>query len=352
MSLAAQLAGHRVLVVGDVMLDEHILGQVRRLSPEAPVPIVEIQSRRFHPGGSGNVAVNIAGLGGSAVLFGVIGSDAYGAQLRRELESRNVDARHLLAVPDRRTSTKSRVMAGSHHIVRFDDECRTRIPEPLEESLAARLREAVASVEACILSDYAKGVVTHRICETVIEAAARRGVPVVADPKGADFSKYSGATVVTPNLAEAKRAADFYEPAAPADADYERPLADVAALLLERCKAGILITRGPDGMSLFEPGRAPVHIPAQVREVYDVTGAGDTVVATLALALASGFTLADSCRLGNVAAGVVVGEMGAAAIAVEQLERAAALHLPESKWNEFSRTPKLTNGSPASERKA
>jgi rfaE bifunctional protein kinase chain/domain len=324
LSIFSDFAGRRVLVVGDAMLDEHIQGQVRRLSPEAPVPIVEIQSRRFHPGGAANVAANITSLGGSALLVGIIGADGAGMQLRQELSARAVAPEYLIAALDRRTTTKSRVMAGGQHIVRFDEECRLDLSPEEEDTLAKRAAECVNDADACVISDYAKGVATPKICQTVITAASARGIPIVVDPKGSDYTKYAGATVITPNLNEARTLAGTYDSRFHARDDSGILIEDIAETIMRRCSASLLITRGSEGMSLFERGARPVTIRARARQVYDVTGAGDTVVATSALGLAAGLSLENACRLGNLAAGIVVGELGASTISLEALKSATA----------------------------
>jgi rfaE bifunctional protein kinase chain/domain len=324
LSIFSQFAGRRVLVVGDAMLDEHIQGQVRRLSPEAPVPIVEIQSRRFHPGGAANVAANITSLGGSALLVGIIGADGAAMQLRQELSARTVAPEYLIAALDRRTTTKSRVMAGGQHIVRFDEECRLDLAPEEEDALARRAAECARNADACVISDYAKGVVTSKVCQTVITAASAKGIPIVVDPKGSDYTKYAGATVITPNLNEARTLAGTYDSRFHARDDSGILIEDIAETIMRQCGASLLITRGSEGMSLFERGARPVTIRARARQVYDVTGAGDTVVATLALGLAAGLSLENSCRLGNLAAGMVVGELGASTISLEALESATA----------------------------
>ncbi|MFL6353880.1 MAG: D-glycero-beta-D-manno-heptose-7-phosphate kinase [Bryobacteraceae bacterium] len=322
MSIFSRFAGRRVLVVGDAMLDEHIQGQVRRLSPEAPVPIVEIQSRRFHPGGAANVAANITSLGGRALLVGIIGSDAAGVQLRQELSACGVAPEYLIAAVERRTTTKSRVMAGGQHIVRFDEECRLVLSPEEEDALAKRAAECARDADACVISDYAKGVVSRRVCQRVITAASAKGIPIVVDPKGSDYTKYAGATVITPNLNEARTVAGTYDSRFHARDDSGILVEDIAETIMARCPASLLITRGSEGMSLFERGARPVPITARARQVYDVTGAGDTVVATLALALAAGLSLESACRLGNLAAGIVVGELGASTISLEALQSA------------------------------
>ncbi|MBV9303119.1 MAG: D-glycero-beta-D-manno-heptose-7-phosphate kinase [Acidobacteriaceae bacterium] len=318
-----------MLIVGDVMLDEHILGDVRRLSPEAPVPIVEIQSRRYHPGGAANVAANINCLHGSALLVGIVGADAAGSRLTEELASRGVSTHDLIPAMDRRTTTKSRVMAGGQHIVRFDEECQIDLSAEQEELLATRAARSVEAADACIISDYAKGVATPRVCHAVISAACAKGIPVVVDPKGADYSKYMDATVITPNLKEARAAAGTYDNRFHNRDDSGILIEDIAATIMKQCPTSLLITRGAQGMTLFERGAPPVTIRARTRQVYDVTGAGDTVVATLALGLAAGLPMAQAARLGNLAAGIVVGELGASTVSIEALQHAIA----EDSWS-------------------
>jgi rfaE bifunctional protein kinase chain/domain len=322
LSIGSAFSGIRVLVVGDVMLDEHIQGLVRRLSPEAPVPIVEIQGRRFHPGGAGNVAANITSLSGSALLVGVVGTDRAGERLREELSARAVSPEHLLAVPDRRTTTKSRVLAGGQHIVRFDDECRLDLAPEEEERLFARTAECMRNADVCVISDYGKGVLTPKICQNVIRAASTKNISTVVDPKGTDYKKYDGATVITPNLSEARTLAGIYETRFHIESTV--PIEDIAETIMARCNANLLITRGADGMSLFERRAEPVTIQARARQVYDITGAGDTVVATIAMGLAAGLSLENACRLGNFAAGIVIGELGASTICLQTLEAAIA----------------------------
>lgn len=293
-----------------------------RLSPEAPVPIVEIQSRRSHPGGAANVATNVTSLGGDAILVGVIGEDVAGSRLRDELSSHRVSPDDLLTASERRTTTKSRVLAGAQHIVRFDDECRLDLSPEQENKLLRTVCECIRNANACIISDYAKGVATPKVCDAVISAASASSIPVVVDPKGTQYTKYIGATVITPNFNEAKAAAGTYNSRFHARDDSGILIEDIAEVLMSACRASLLITRGADGMTLFERGTKPVMITAQARQVYDVTGAGDTVVATLALGLAAGLSMETASRLGNLAAGIVVGQLGASCVSVEALERA------------------------------
>jgi D-beta-D-heptose 7-phosphate kinase/D-beta-D-heptose 1-phosphate adenosyltransferase len=312
-SLLARLAGLRVLVVGDVMLDEYLHGVARRISPEAPVPVVELHERSFVPGGAANTAANVAGLRAEAVLASVTGADEAGRRLREALAARKVGLGGLLSDEARPTTTKTRVVAQGQQVVRIDQEPKGPFPAAVRQRLLRFAEDQTASVDACVLSDYAKGLVSAALARRVIAAAARHGKPVVVDPKGADFSKYRGATVVKPNLHEAGVAVR-HEVASPAGV-----LAAGRRLLEMLPGSAVLLTRGPAGMTLFEPGKEPLHIPAQAREVYDVTGAGDTVAASLAAALAAGAGLAQAARLASRAAGLVVGRFGTSPVRWEEL---------------------------------
>jgi D-beta-D-heptose 7-phosphate kinase/D-beta-D-heptose 1-phosphate adenosyltransferase len=312
-SLLKSMQGRRVLVLGDVMLDEFIWGRVARISPEAPVPVVEVTDQSFHLGGAGNVAGNVRSLGGAAVLAGVVGQDDAGRRVRDALAAAGVDAQ--LAIPDggRPTTVKTRIVAHNQQVVRADREQSDDIADVLEEELLARVREALPSCRALILSDYQKGVVTARMMKAVLALARRRGIPVLVDPKLRHFARYRKVTVVTPNQQEAEHATGIGIRSA---SDLLRAGRRILDLL--GCDAAI-ITRGEQGMSLFERGRRPLHVPTAAREVYDVTGAGDTVIATLGLALAAGARLSEAARLANYAAGVVVGKLGTATTTPQEL---------------------------------
>jgi len=315
--LLASLSGKRVLVVGDVMLDEYLSGQVRRVSQEAPVPVVEARSRTWVPGGAANAAANVVALGGRAVLGGVVGCDRQAKQLREVLGQRGVETDVLVVDRQRPTTTKTRIVAHGQQVVRVDTERRTALPAPLEYLLLRRSRRCLQNVDACILSDYEKGVVSPRLAERFISMARRAGKPVVVDPKGTNYAKYRGATVITPNLHEAQRALSR-------EANDEADMLETGRLLLDVVEgSALLITRGAQGMSLFRNGSPPVYIPTEARNVFDVTGAGDTVVSTLALALAAGVSLEQAVQLANQAAGIVVGRPGTSTVTPEDLVNAA-----------------------------
>jgi D-beta-D-heptose 7-phosphate kinase/D-beta-D-heptose 1-phosphate adenosyltransferase len=311
--LLDRFPGRGVLVVGDVMLDEYVWGEVRRISPEAPVPVVEVRRRSFVPGGAANTAANVAALGGRPVLVSVVGQDLSASMLREVLAQNGTDADGLCADPGRATTTKSRVVAHGQQVARLDVEERAPLTPALEDALLDALREHLPRAEACILSDYAKGAVTPRVAQELIRLARRAGRPVVVDPKGADYSRYRGATVVKPNLHEAERSARV-------EIGGEAALGEAAARLLALLEgSAVLITRGPDGMSLFRRGAAPRHVPAVVRPVFDVTGAGDTVAGTLAMSLAAGASLESAVELANRAASIVVGKVGTATVTCDEL---------------------------------
>ena len=311
--------GSRLLVVGDCMLDCTIRGWVSRVSPEAPVPIVESTTTHYAAGGAANVAMNAHRLGAEVRLVGLVGDDGEGERLRRVLEG-DVAVDGLVVEPRRPTTTKTRIVAHAQQVVRVDRESREPIEPALAHVLLRLAAEALEDVDAVVVSDYAKGVVVPSLSRALIGLARRNGLPVVVDPKHLRDARYAGATVVTPNKFES--AARVSRNAA--DADDDDVLARAALVLLRqlRCDA-VLVTRGADGMTLFEPG-STTAIPADAHEAYDVTGAGDTVVAALALGLAAGGRIVDCARLASAAAGVVVRKLGTATVAPAELAEAVA----------------------------
>jgi D-glycero-beta-D-manno-heptose-7-phosphate kinase len=319
--LVARLPGSRIVVVGDAMLDEYIWGEVRRISPEAPVPVVEVRGRTHVPGGAGNVAAGIVALEGHARLGAVAGADGPGEDLRRSLEERGVDCGGLLVDQSRETTTKTRVIAHSQQVVRTDSEARAPLDAEVEDRLLAWVEEAIGTADAVVISDYAKSVVSERVSKRVIELARERGAPAVVDPKGVDYAKYRGATVLTPNVHDAKRAANL-------PAELHADLSEVGRRLVEVLPGSLLlITRGAEGMSLLsESGRLDVRADAQA--VYDVTGAGDTVVAMLAVALGAGIEVEDAVRLANAAAGIVVSKVGTASVTLDELRALRPAEMP------------------------
>jgi D-beta-D-heptose 7-phosphate kinase/D-beta-D-heptose 1-phosphate adenosyltransferase len=303
-----------VLVVGDLILDRFVQGAVRRISPEAPIPVVEVTGERRVVGGAANVAHNILALGGKVTLLGAVGEDRHGDSLRALLAQLGLDPEGALRVPGRITTVKTRIIAQHQQVVRVDRETREPLDEELWESLEIRIRERLSSHRALVVSDYAKGIFTASRLKTLGRLAQETGIPYVVDPKPAHFP-YPGATVVTPNRQEA--AAIYGRTFA------TKELVRVAADLFGRTDwDAILFTLGEEGMALAHRDGSVERIFARVREVFDVTGAGDTVVAALALALASGIPLLDAARLANAAAGVVVGKPGTAVCSAQELAEA------------------------------
>lgn len=298
-----------VLVVGDVMLDRYWYGSTSRISPEAPVPVVRITRTEDRPGGAANVALNIAALGGQALLVGVTGKDEAAAALAEQLHSVGVttDFQQIAGQP---TIVKLRAMSRQQQLLRMDFE------EGFNVDVAAlqqQVENQLDGVRVMILSDYGKGSLVNH--QQLIRAARTRGVAVLADPKGTDFSIYRGATLLTPNLAE-------FEAVAGVCSDEQQLLERGLAMLQELELEALLITRGEQGMTLIRAGQPAIHLPAQAREVFDVTGAGDTVISTLATALAAGEELPEAMHLANVAAGIVVGKLGTATVSAPELRRA------------------------------
>ena len=305
-------AHRRILVLGDLMLDRHLWGQVRRISPEAPVPILRIERQTETPGGAANVARNLAALGMDVRLVGVTGDDPGRAALLRELERDGICADAVLVADDRPTTVKTRAIGNHQQMIRIDDEYTEALCPADEERLLAAVALALPKATALVLSDYAKGVLTPAVCARAIQLARERGIPMLVDPKGLDFSRYRGATTMTPNREELALASGV-------------PSQNTEALLIAaestRKDLGLeflVLTLGEQGMVLLESsGRR--HIPAVAREVFDVSGAGDTVIATFAAGLAAGFSRNDAAHLANLAAGIVVGKVGTASVSAGDL---------------------------------
>ena len=301
-----QLARGRVLVIGDVMVDHYVSGRVSRVSDEAPVPIVHVSDERWTAGGAANVAANIAALGGKALLAGVTGADPAASTLAGILGAMGgaVEA-HLVADTSRPTTIKTRYMGGQHQIVRVDREQGGPVSRGTEDRLIDLVSDLADDCDAIMISDYAKGALTDRVLAAVMEHGARAGVPVIVDPKRADWSAYRGAAFITPNRKELQLAVH-------ASCGNDGECASAAGIAIDQTGAAILLTRSEQGMSLFAKDAPPVHLAAKAREVFDVSGAGDTVAATVALGIASGLAADMAMQLANIAAGVVVAKRGTA----------------------------------------
>jgi D-beta-D-heptose 7-phosphate kinase/D-beta-D-heptose 1-phosphate adenosyltransferase len=292
------------------MLDIYVTGEATRISPEAPVPIIGVTGRRYFAGGAANVASNVRALGAQASIAAVTGRDEAARLLRTALRGVAIDA--LVEDAARPTTCKTRVTAAGQQIVRFDEESRDRLPAAVSAELRRRVEQALESADVCVISDYAKGLVDGEFSRWMIDAAAAGKKPVVVDPKSSDLSRYRGASVVTPNAREAAAAAGQ-------SVHMNDELAEAAEVLLKVISpSALLVTRGEHGMALFD-GKSAQYLRARVNEVADVTGAGDTVVAALAIALGSGFSLIEAAELANTAAGVAVQHHGTWAVTGEEM---------------------------------
>jgi D-beta-D-heptose 7-phosphate kinase/D-beta-D-heptose 1-phosphate adenosyltransferase len=301
-----------VLVVGDSMLDIYVEGAVERISPEAPVPVMRRQRMHETPGGAANVAANIVGLGGAAHLISVTGADGEGDRLAAALTEAGVSF-DLVRTGARPTTTKTRFVSGQNQLLRLDSEEVSPIPTACEAEIAAAVAAHIDGCRLIVLSDYRKGVLTDIVLARLFALAAAHGVPVVVDPKRGDFTAYKGAAFLKPNLAELAAATGL-----PTSSDAE--VEHAAGVLAATTAAGILVTRSGAGMSLVQPGQPAVHMPTHAREVYDVTGAGDTVIAAFALALATGQPPESAMAIANLAGGIAVSRAGTAIVLAEEVE--------------------------------
>ncbi len=316
-TLLEAFANRKILVAGDLMLDEYIRGQINRISPEAPVPVLDVQRTSHTLGGAANVAANVRAMGADVFLAGVVGADVAAEMLRESLERHGCSIDGLVVDNDRSTTVKTRVVVQNQQIVRIDRETRKPISGTVLEKLLARIEAVLPAVDAVILSDYAKGVLAESLVRTIVKQAREARIPVAANLKPPHVEAFHGATLLTLNLAEAERA-------------WRRPIGDETSLyrcgqaLRKRlaCK-GLLITRSGDGVVLFTSAGAPLAIPAQRVQVFDVTGAGDTVISAASLALSAGATCAEAAAVGNLAGNIKVTKHGTAAVGCDELRRLA-----------------------------
>ncbi len=320
-SLLDRLADRSIIVIGDLMIDQFLIGTVDRISPEAPVPIVRFDHETWRLGGAANVANNIIALGGHAEAIGVVGADADGSRLLAELAQRSVGTSGVVSDPSRCTTRKLRVVTTrNQQVARIDYESDAEIAAAVEATVVRKIQDLSSSAHAIVISDYLKGAVSRRVAVAAIEAGRTRKIPVLVDPKVPHIEYYAGATVITPNHHEAEsvthmRIRSSQDARAAAQRFRERARSDA-----------VLITRGEHGMWLLGPPEAgsepsEIELPAEAREVADVTGAGDTVISTLALAAAAGASLPDAARLANRAAGIVVGKFGPATVTQDEMRR-------------------------------
>lgn len=301
----------KVLVVGDVMLDRYWWGSVTRISPEAPVPVVNLQKTTVAVGGAGNVAANIKGLNATPYLVGIIGNDEDGKNLKKSLEEANISSEYLFAVNDRPTIVKTRIVAQQQQIARIDQERVSNLTSADEEILWEKLSVLLEKVDIVVISDYDKGLLSEKLLMRLITTGKSLNKKILVDPKGKDYLKYKNATLLTPNRKEA------------IEASHKNKVNEAGNELMKKLTLdSLLITQGEDGMTIFQDNQENLHLPALARHVYDVTGAGDTVIATLAVALGSGEELVNSAKLANIAAGFVVEELGTTIITSDKLKQA------------------------------
>lgn len=317
-SLFARATSLRCLVLGDLMLDEYLWGKTERISPEAPVQVVDVLREDLRLGGAGNVANNLLALGCQVTMASVIGEDENGWNLLKAFNRLGIVTDGILQEPGRRTGRKTRVLASNQQIVRIDRESREPLSIPFEKRLSDWLQLHLAGFDVVLISDYLKGVLTQQVLRTVITAAQQRRIPVLVDPKGNDYRKYRGATCLTPNRKEAEAASGI-------PIRCQATLQEAANALMAMVELdNLLITRSEEGMSLFSGNGETVHIPTVAREVFDVTGAGDTVLALLACGVAGGLSLAESARLANIAAGIAVAKLGTSTVTPSEIIDAVA----------------------------
>jgi len=318
LGLLERFHDRHVLVLGDVMLDRFVYGSIDRISPEAPIPVLSVERELDMPGGAANVARNIASMGAQATLIGVVGADSFAQSLRSRLQEIPTISMRLIVDDSRRTTCKTRFIAERQQIMRADREQRIALSEAIADQLLTAFGAALAAADVIVLSDYAKGVLSPEVTRRAIAAAREAGKPVIVDPKSDSFEKYTGATVLTPNRQELERASGEPCISEPQIVAAARELLDTGI-----CQA-LVVTRGAQGMSVVASDGSTSHLQASAREIFDVSGAGDTAVATLALGLASGANLLDAARLANTAAGLVVSKAGTAVVSAGEIVAAVA----------------------------
>ncbi|MBS0607202.1 MAG: D-glycero-beta-D-manno-heptose-7-phosphate kinase [Parachlamydiales bacterium] len=301
----------RVLVIGDFMLDTYTTGKVKRISPEAPVSVLHVQKEESRPGGAGNVVLNLVSLGAKVIAVGRIGYDIAGEQLRDSLESEGVDTENIFLQKGYKTPVKNRLIADAQQVLRVDCETVSPLSENVEEQVLERLSPILDKVNIVAISDYGKGFLSRSLLKKIIEMSREKEIPVIVDPKGDDFSKYQGATVIKPNLTEAYAAAKL---------PVEESLENVASNILKNCGSEmLLITRSEAGISLFNNTGQRVDFPVRSKEVKDVTGAGDTVLAMISVALANKLDIRYGAQLANIAAGMAIERLGCARINISEM---------------------------------
>jgi D-beta-D-heptose 7-phosphate kinase/D-beta-D-heptose 1-phosphate adenosyltransferase len=304
----------RALVIGDLMIDEYLWGRVERISPEAPVPIVAVERENHTLGGAGNVINNLTAMGAKVSAIGTAGTGKAGRMILEKLKELSVQTHGIISEPDRPTTLKTRIIASSQQVLRIDREVKRPISKETLERLVSIMTSMIDRVDLIIISDYDKGLVTPELVRRTVELARKHGVLTLADPKSLRFEKYARVSVLTPNQKEAAQAANM-------EITTREDLFEAGQMLLETIALDrLVITCGKDGMVLFEPGRKPHLIASKARQVFDVSGAGDTVISLLGLGLASGASFLDSAAVANAGAGIVVGKVGTATPTIAELK--------------------------------
>lgn len=300
-----------VLVVGDFMVDHYTIGKIERISPEAPVPILHVERESYRPGGAGNVALNLKALGAHVTVLGVVGKDFSGDMMVDSLDKQGIETQKLLQEKSRQTIVKRRLIADSQHIMRIDHEQCIEISSKIEKKILKELKTGLDHIQVIAISDYNKGFLTRSLLRDIIEWGNARNIPILVDPKGEDFSKYCGSTLIKPNLKEAYLASKCHRDA---------PLSHVATTLIEQAELKhLVITRSEKGISLFSESGEQKDFPVIAQEVTDVTGAGDTVLAVLTFAMANKLSLMDGIELANLASGIAIGRLGCAHITLSEI---------------------------------
>lgn len=304
----------KILVIGDIMLDKYIWGDVSRISPEAPVQVVNVLRETYEAGGAANVANNISALSGRAFMIGIAGNDEAKDILLEELKEKNIDINGIFLDKDKPTTQKVRIIGKSQQLLRVDYENKEHVHKGIEEQLIKFLNTKIKDVDVVVISDYAKGVITREISNNLIQISKNNNKPVIVDPKPKHRDFYSNVALITPNNAEACEMTNIEDGS-------DGTILEAGSKLLKYLNTNVLITRGEKGMSLFEKDGNVTNIPAKAREVYNLIGAGDTVVATAALAIASGADFKEAAVLANIAAGIKVGKIGTASVSIEEIKR-------------------------------
>jgi D-beta-D-heptose 7-phosphate kinase/D-beta-D-heptose 1-phosphate adenosyltransferase len=319
LSLIPRFSSQKILVVGDFMIDKFVWGKVSRVSPEAPVPVVEVTRETFSLGGAGNVANNLTSLGAQVYCVGALGEDTEGDYLRNTLKAQHINASFdaLVNDPSRPTIIKTRIIASQQQVVRVDKELKGNFSPEIVRKLVANVEAIIPEVNAVIISDYGKGVINLPMLKSAIALARKYKLPITVDPKIEHFMNYKGVTCINPNMKEA------LEGMREVDAPDEAAVRELGKKILKKLRSeSVLITRSEKGMTLFQQGNKITHIPTRAREVFDVTGAGDTVISVFTLALSCGATQVQAAEIANFAAGVVVGKLGTAPILPDELKTA------------------------------